>query len=161
MGQRPARFERPLRVGEPPVQRRRTNGSDGWFWVIPDLPGLRCPTLKRSVIHCLKLTPRHPNMVPTSALQLVASKAKGRQGRFVQLIVYDGEGIWMKRRDLLILGGAAVAWPLAAAQQKAMPAIWFLHSGPASSNLHLVDAFRRGLADTGYAVSCNVTVEYR
>jgi putative ABC transport system substrate-binding protein len=69
----------------------------------------------------------------------------------------------MQRRDVLtLLGGAAVAWPFVArAQQPALSVVGFLHSGPASSNAHLVDAFRRGLAEASYDEGRNVMIEYR
>ena len=53
------------------------------------------------------------------------------------------------RRELLAaLGGAAVAWPLAArAQQPAMPVIGFLRSTSLADATHFVVALRQGLAD--------------
>src|SRR5262245_58337381 len=61
-----------------------------------------------------------------------------------------------------MLGGAAVTWPLVArAQPQALSVVGFLHSGSASTNAHLVDAFRRGLAEAGYVEGRNVTIDYR
>jgi putative ABC transport system substrate-binding protein len=69
----------------------------------------------------------------------------------------------VRRREFItLLGGAAVAWPLAArAQQPAMPAVVFLRSTPAIGFPFIVDAFRRGLNDVGFVEGKNVAVEYR
>jgi putative tryptophan/tyrosine transport system substrate-binding protein len=67
----------------------------------------------------------------------------------------------LNRRDLLMLGGTAIAWPYAArAQQKALPVIGFLGNttGPANPGLA---AFRQGLSEAGYVEGQNVAIEYR
>jgi putative tryptophan/tyrosine transport system substrate-binding protein len=66
----------------------------------------------------------------------------------------------VKRRELItLLGGAAVALPLAArAQQPAVPVIGYLYSASAGPR---VDGFRRGLAETGFVEGRNVAIEYR
>jgi putative ABC transport system substrate-binding protein len=72
----------------------------------------------------------------------------------------------VKRRDFItLLGGTAVAWPLAArAQQIAnIPRIGFLRLGSTSSPSYAgrVKALRTGLRELGYVEGHNIVIEFR
>src|SRR5262249_2898139 len=69
----------------------------------------------------------------------------------------------MWRRDFMtLLGGTAVAWPLAArAQHRAIPVVGFLGSPSAAEWAPFVTAFQRGLKETGFVEGENVAIEYR
>jgi len=69
----------------------------------------------------------------------------------------------VRRRELIVLfSGALVAWPPAArAQQPPMPVIGFLGSSSAQVSVSWLDAFRKGLSETGYVEGRNVAIEFR
>jgi putative ABC transport system substrate-binding protein len=69
----------------------------------------------------------------------------------------------VRRRDFITLvGGAVVAWPLAARAQQPTPrVIGFLSGGAPAQFVPYVAAFRKGLGETGHVDGQNVTIEYR
>jgi len=69
----------------------------------------------------------------------------------------------MRRRDFItLLGGAAVAWPLAArAQQPKVPVIGVLLSQTLGPSAERVAALHRGLKEGGFVEGANLAVEYR
>jgi putative ABC transport system substrate-binding protein len=68
----------------------------------------------------------------------------------------------MRRRDLIASFGAAAMWPLGArAQQPALPTLGYLSARSPEDTTHLVEAFRRGLAETGHVERQTLLIEYR
>jgi putative ABC transport system substrate-binding protein len=69
----------------------------------------------------------------------------------------------MRRREFIAaLGGAAVAWPLAArAQEVKVPRIGFLGNSTAALETNLIRPFRDGLRALGYEEDRNIVIEYR
>ena len=67
----------------------------------------------------------------------------------------------MRRREFIKVFAGSAVWPLAArAQTSDKPAIGFLSARSAKESAHLVDAFRKGLAEHGLVDGQNVTVDY-
>src|SRR6516165_9663924 len=69
----------------------------------------------------------------------------------------------MRRRDFIsLVGGSAVAWPLAArAQQSAIPVIGYLNPGSPESDAPRLSGLRRGLNEIGYFEGRDFVIEYR
>ena len=67
----------------------------------------------------------------------------------------------MKRRDFMtLLGGAAVAWPLAARAQQALPVIGFVRTGTFADVPKRMSAFHQGLKEVGFVEGQNIAIEY-
>jgi putative tryptophan/tyrosine transport system substrate-binding protein len=67
----------------------------------------------------------------------------------------------VRRREFIAGLGSAVALPVAArAQQQAMPVVGLVNGGSANASAGYAAGFRKGLGETGYVESQNVTVEY-
>jgi putative ABC transport system substrate-binding protein len=70
----------------------------------------------------------------------------------------------MRRREFIALLGSGVAgWPLAARAQQPgrLPVIGFLGSRSAQASVKSLEAFRKGLSQTGYVEGRNVAIEFR
>jgi putative ABC transport system substrate-binding protein len=68
----------------------------------------------------------------------------------------------MKRREFIAAIAGVVVWPLAArAQQPSIPVVGFLGTTTPESNPRVLEAFRRGLSETGFVDGQSVKIEYR
>jgi len=67
----------------------------------------------------------------------------------------------MRRRDFIVILGAAL-WHLAArAEQPAIPVVGFLNSASPEGYARYAASFRQGLKESGYSEGDNVAIEYR
>ena len=67
----------------------------------------------------------------------------------------------MRRRELVLGLGGAIALPRLARAQQGQPVVGFLNSQSPTQFAFLVTAFRQGLEKAGYAEGRNVAIEYR
>ena len=67
----------------------------------------------------------------------------------------------MKRRAFIAGLAGAAAFPFAVRAQQAMPVVGYVGARSLAPDVHLVAAFRQGLAETGHVDGQNVTIEYR
>src|SRR5262245_59562974 len=130
-------------------------------------PG-RAMQLPLAVIRAPRARPRHNGFVVHAWLHRAGCRAvrTARSWRdivpFTHLAREGRMTVTIRRRELLAaLGGAAVAWPrVARAQQPAMPVVGVLRDSTAAGSEHMVNGFRKGLAEAGFVEGRNLTIEY-
>ena len=69
----------------------------------------------------------------------------------------------MRRREFFgVVGGATVAWPLAAhGQQSAMPVVGLINAASPQAYARMLSAFLKGIGEASYVEGRNVNIEYR
>ena len=68
----------------------------------------------------------------------------------------------MRRRDLLLVfGGTAALRPLGAAAQQSLPVVGCLFIGDPDRSAWWLDAWHKGLAESGFVEGRNLVVEFR
>ena len=67
----------------------------------------------------------------------------------------------MRRREFITGFAGAVAWPVAAHAQQALPVIGFLRTGTFADVPNRMSAFHQGLKEAGFVEGQNVAIEYR
>jgi putative tryptophan/tyrosine transport system substrate-binding protein len=106
-------------------------------------------------VECLLLTPSgHGEYSVASFPMLILA---------IKMVVWSF-GPTMRRREFIrLIGGAAIAWPLAtrAQQPEKIAKIGYLDLGPASARADRVEALRKGLRDLGYVEGKNIAIEFR
>jgi putative tryptophan/tyrosine transport system substrate-binding protein len=66
----------------------------------------------------------------------------------------------LRRREFIAGIGGTAAWTFRARAQQPLPTVAFVTSRSEHASLYMVDAFRKGLGETGYVQDRNVAVEY-
>jgi putative tryptophan/tyrosine transport system substrate-binding protein len=66
----------------------------------------------------------------------------------------------LRRREFIAGIGGTAAWTFRARAQQPLPTVAFVTSRSEHTSRYVVDAFRKGLGETGYVEERNVTVEY-
>ena len=66
----------------------------------------------------------------------------------------------MRRREFITLVGGAVAWPLAARNQRLIPKIGILNGGSEDVYAERVLVFRNALQEYGYVDGQHVAIEF-
>src|SRR5262245_30122575 len=80
----------------------------------------------------------------------------------LEIMLLWAQGVHVRRRQFLLLLGAAAGWPaIVGAQQLTVPIIGFMSGRSPDDSAHLLAAFHKGLGEAGFVEGKNVALEYR